>query len=305
METRAAYVTIGAFTIAALIGGLLFGAWLSRASFGEPRTAYDVYFETGISGIAVGSEVQFNGVHAGQVDDIAIDSKNPKRIRVQISVGPDIPIQEGATATVLPRGITGTSYIQIESADHAGPPLVAEAGQPRPVIPSEPSPVQEVLGGAPELLHETQVVLERVADVLDENNRRSFAGTLTNMQRLTKDLADQTATLQTVLPEIEKAATDVQDAAAAVEKLGNTGTAVVDDDVKPLVTDLHALVENVDRTRVALAQSMGQDVTPRLDRALDQLGDAAEAVRRVAERLEESPRDFLLGTSSVPEARLR
>ncbi len=65
METRANFVLIGAFTLAAIVGAFLFIMWI--AGYGTPggRVRYQVIFNGSVSGLTEGALVLFNGLKVG------------------------------------------------------------------------------------------------------------------------------------------------------------------------------------------------------------------------------------------------
>ena len=67
METRANFVLIGAFTLAAILGAFAFIMWIAGYGASGTHRHYQVIFDGSVSGLSVGSNVLFNGLKVGEV----------------------------------------------------------------------------------------------------------------------------------------------------------------------------------------------------------------------------------------------
>ncbi len=65
METRANFVLIGAFTLAAVIGAFQFLMWIVGYGTSGGHRHYQVVFNGSVSGLSTGSNVLFNGLKVG------------------------------------------------------------------------------------------------------------------------------------------------------------------------------------------------------------------------------------------------
>src|SRR5438874_1760773 len=65
METRAPFVIVGAFVLAAIAAVFGFIYWLHNAGGLGPRASYHVQFEGSVPGLLVGAAVLFNGIRVG------------------------------------------------------------------------------------------------------------------------------------------------------------------------------------------------------------------------------------------------
>ena len=80
METRANYVLIGAFTLVASIALLLFGLWAAKYSSERSWQNYMIVFDEAVTGLSVGSPVQFNGIAVGSIQRLSLDPQDPRRV---------------------------------------------------------------------------------------------------------------------------------------------------------------------------------------------------------------------------------
>ena len=55
METRAHHVLIGLFSVLVVVGAMLFGLWLAKASMDSTFKDYEVVFNEAVSGLSKGS----------------------------------------------------------------------------------------------------------------------------------------------------------------------------------------------------------------------------------------------------------
>lgn len=305
METRAPYVLVGAVAVLATAALAAFALWLGDAALGEERERFDIYFEEPVSGLDVGSPVRFNGIRVGRVVETRLDPERPTGVRVTVAVGEDTPIQEGAEAVVLPQGLTGSSYIQIESGPAPAPPLLAQEGRPRPVIPSRKSPIARLVGGAPDLVMRTTVLVERLSRMVDRENRRALTRSLERMETVTANLAAESEELTGVADAIESAAAETQGAARSVDRATGRFATWMDRDLAPLTAEAHSMLQGAHAFVRRLDTNLNGRLAPRLVALTEDLERVAERTAAIAEELEESPREFLLREDGVREVRIR
>jgi len=81
METRANYVLIGAFTLAAVVGAFLFVMWIAGYATPGGHRTFQVVFNGSVSGLSNGANVLFNGmlatypsVKSGRLRGLAVSS---------------------------------------------------------------------------------------------------------------------------------------------------------------------------------------------------------------------------------------
>ena len=86
METRAPFVIVGAFVLAAIVAVFGFVYWLQNAGGLGPRATYHVQFEGSVPGLLVGAAVLFNGIRVGEVTSLRLDSSNPQFVMATIAV---------------------------------------------------------------------------------------------------------------------------------------------------------------------------------------------------------------------------
>src|SRR5438270_2886899 len=93
METRAPFVVVGAFVLAAIAATFGFVYWLHNTGGLGPRATYHVQFEGSVPGLLVGAGVLFNGIRVGEVTDLGLVADDPRRVNATISVALPTPVR--------------------------------------------------------------------------------------------------------------------------------------------------------------------------------------------------------------------
>src|SRR5213596_1259030 len=93
METRAPFVTVGAFVLAAIVAVFGFVYWLHNTGGLGARSTYHVQFYDSVPGLLVGAGVLFNGIRVGEVTGLALVADDPRRVDAVISVAATTPVR--------------------------------------------------------------------------------------------------------------------------------------------------------------------------------------------------------------------
>src|SRR5260370_18334212 len=86
METRAHYVAVGAFVLAAILLAFVTVLWLGRSEFSQQAKRYYIFFRGSVAGLNKGSQVQYNGIPVGRVVDIRVDPGDLEKIQVTVEI---------------------------------------------------------------------------------------------------------------------------------------------------------------------------------------------------------------------------
>src|SRR6202166_5038305 len=133
METRAPFVVVGAFVLAAIAAVFGFVYWLHNTGGLGPRAAYHVQVEGSAPRVLVGAAVLVNGMRVGEVTDLGLAPDNPRRVNAAISVASTTPVRSDTKVGLEFQGLTGVPAIALEGGAQAansgeGPTLLAEPG---------------------------------------------------------------------------------------------------------------------------------------------------------------------------------
>lgn len=304
METKANYVLIGAFTIAVAIFGLLFALWAAKYSSEKSFREYDVIFNEPVTGLTEGSSVQYNGIAVGTVDDLRLAPNDPRQVIARLKLQADAPVKTDTTAKLSMTSLTGSPIIQLTGGNPNSPPLRETRGREVPVIRTQPSALQNIADTANRLV-------ERMDQVLSEENVKRIADTLDHIETLTGSIADQREDLRALIVNARKSSEQLS------KTLETTDRAVNNVD-RELVQKLPGLIAKLDSTltrldsaangangiisenRTAL-NSFANDGLGQLGPTLGELRSLIRDLRRVSDKLDGNPARYLLGRDSPKE----
>ena len=122
METRAPFVIVGAFVLAAIAAVFGFVYWLHNTGGLGPRTTYHVQFEGSVPGLLVGAAVLFNGIRVGEVTELSLAPDNPHRVDAAIAVTSTTPVQSDTKVGLEFQGLTGVPVVALEGGQLVEPP---------------------------------------------------------------------------------------------------------------------------------------------------------------------------------------
>lgn len=211
---------VGIFVSVALLALASFAMWLAGTKGNEPMAEYSVLFERDISGLSLGGPVFFMGVQVGRVSNMELLPGDPVKVRVDISVLADTPIDQGSFASLMSQGITGVNVINISAQPGQHPPLAeAEGDDHHPLIPVRQTGLSAMLAQAPDTISKLNAALDQANLLLGPENRASISQSLANMEELTTALAEDRAAWATLPGDMQSL---LGDAKSLVNELNNT-----------------------------------------------------------------------------------
>lgn len=190
METRAPFVVIGAFVLAALAAVFGFVYWLHNTGGLGPRTTYHVQFEGSVPGLLVGAAVLFNGIRVGEVTELSLAPDNPHRVDASIAVTSTTPVRSDTKVGLEFQGLTGVPVVALE-----GGQLVAASGSV-PTLIAESGAGQSMTQAARDALRHVDAVLAE--------NAGPIKTTIANLQVFSEGLARNTDKLDGIVAGLER-----------------------------------------------------------------------------------------------------
>ena len=190
METRAPFVIVGAFVLAAIVAVFGFVYWLQNTGGLGPRTSYRVQFEGSVPGLLVGAAVLFNGIRVGEVTELGLAPGNPRGVNATISVASTTPVRADTKVGLEFQGLTGVPVIALE-----GGTQVAQSGAV-PTLVAEPGAGQGMTQAARD-------ALRKVDTVLSENSG-ALKDTIDNLKVFSEGLARNTGKLDGIVAGLER-----------------------------------------------------------------------------------------------------
>jgi phospholipid/cholesterol/gamma-HCH transport system substrate-binding protein len=310
METRSNYAIVGAVVVALVVAMFVAVLWLARFS-GADDQHFDIFFKQSITGLAVGSPVAFNGVPVGKIDEIRLLPDTPQFVRVRISIAEDVPVLKGTTAAVESIGFTGVGQISLTGAMQGADPISAPGPYGVPVIPPRVGGFASLLESAPELLNNVSKLTERLAELLDKDNRRSLANILTNVDTVSGALADRAPEIAATIVEAQATLKAATATLKKIDALAGSTQQLLDEDGKPMVADLRraiaaaeASLSRIDKLTAAAEpglEMLSTETLPEANRLVRDLRDLTASLGTVAAKLDEDPAGALIGGRKLPD----
>ena len=190
METRAPYVLIGTFVLAAILAVFGFVYWLNNTGGIGPRTNYHVQFQGPVPGLLVGAGVLFNGIRVGEVTELGLAPDNPRFVNATISVATATPVRADTHVGLEFQGLTGVPVVTLE-----GGMIVAKSGE-LPLLIAEPGAGQSMTQAARDALRRVDTVLQ--------DNSGPLKDTIANFKTFSDGLARNTGKIDGILAGLEK-----------------------------------------------------------------------------------------------------
>lgn len=266
METKANYVLIGAATIVGALLIMLFAMWIAGGEYRRGFYEYEVVFDDPVRGLTEGGEVRFNGIKVGEVRTLRIDPDNTNRVIARVRVSSDVPVREDSEARLEPIGLTGVTLIQL-SAGSPNSDIVRPSGFGGvPLIRGRGSQVDALLERSEDIALRASEAMAAVRDLLTDENIARVSRIITNLERVSEQLADRRGVI-----------TRGGEAAGEIAALARQAR-----------QDLQQLDTVISEMNDAAAVASGETL-PELARAAEEIRRAASSVSRVADNLEQNP----------------
>lgn len=190
METRAPFVIVGTFVLAAIIAVFGFVYWLNNAAGIGRRDTYQVVFDGPVPGLLVGAAVLFNGIRVGEVTSLDLVADKPRDVHATIAVAERTPVRADTKVGLDFQGLTGVPVVALEGGDDAAAPPVQDA------LIAERGAGQSMTQAAREALRKVDKVLSENAAPLHE--------AISNLSTFTDGLARNTPKLDGIVAGLER-----------------------------------------------------------------------------------------------------
>lgn len=275
MSMKPSYFKIGMFVILASL--LILGAIVVFGSglFTQEKIYFETYFDDSVSGLSVGSHVEFKGVRIGRVEKItflrdeygvseqsSVVSKYESYVMVLCSV-PQEDLQEfsyeqrvdrlnqmvtrGLRLQLASNLLTGQAYLQGGFVDPNRSPLLEIAWEPKYMyVPSAPSTFTTMKDSVDKIMYKLQEIdienlVASVESILSSLDKAIAEARIDDISKEARELLVQART------KVEKLDTD-KISVAAQQALASVDHAVADANVPALSHELQSLIVEVRQT---------------------------------------------------------
>jgi len=304
METKANYVLIGAFTLIVGLALLAFGLWAAKYSSDRTWTEYRVVFREAVTGLSVGSPVQYNGIAVGSITELNLVPDDPRQVVARIRLNSNTPVKTDTRAKLAITSLTGPSIIQLSGGTPQAQALTAVNRDPAPIIPTTPSALQNITDVA-------NRIVERMDQVLSDRNVASINATLANLETISGGLADRDQGTQALLLSARDAARSLDDTLKTTNgTIKRLDTNLVQQ-LPPILDKLETTLTKLDSAAGSADSILGEnrsainsfanDGLAQLGPTLTELRGLIRDLRRVSDKLDNNPARYLLGRDAPKE----
>ncbi|HTR82881.1 MAG TPA: MlaD family protein, partial [Reyranella sp.] len=237
MENKSPYVLIGAAVLVFIAAVVGFVIWKLREGDQTSYAYYDILFSGDVQGLTVDSPVYYRGLRVGRVHDIRLTSRRDvqrstgrerlaEKIEVTVAVNSSIDIRERSYAVFEKPFIAGAAYIQIVGRLEVDQikPKKKLGDTPYPEIREGASFLQATSTSAQELLTKASTTVDRLNQVLSDENITSFSETMKSLSTVASGIAKQDPAIQSALAELPAAIADFQKSFAKLNSLADSLT---------------------------------------------------------------------------------
>jgi len=298
METRSNHTLTGLAVVILTVAAVVLGLWIAgELRQGDTRN-YTVYLEESVSGLSENSRVLFQGVPVGRVSELALDPKDPGRVRLTLEVSADTPIRADTQAVLRTQGAMGTMRLELESGDMEAPPLETPEGEPYPVIQSRPSFWARVDGSVDQGLAAVDTAARQISKLLSDENVDALSDTLGQLETFSDTLAGNSEEIDRIL----SGAAEMADAGETLalrlpmtlDRLDEAlkGVESFSRSVDTAAQDISRMAEEGEKT----LGYVNRHTLREMDALMRQLNHLSDRLGRLSDQLSEDPNQLLYGS---------
>lgn len=299
MENRSHALIAGLFTLTLAVAAALALWWFSDA-----RDAMHVYLlETrgSVTGLNREAQVRYRGIRAGKVRDIRPDPDDPAVLLVEIGLARQYVLTDRTVARLNQQGITGLTYVMLEEGDAgSGTPLPVDGSARLAIRPSLFDSLGERVAGIAE---RAEVLAGRLDRLLDEKNAQNVERALDNLAVASeglKELPQIAAAFRAALSEANLARL-----AAILAHLEKTAgeAAPLTVEARALLATFSALTGRIDAVLAhagVVGERLDRDTLPRVEALTTEIHAATRRLDRLLDTLNDAPQAVLFGATPVP-----
>ena len=303
METRAHHVLIGAFTVVVVVLAVLFALWLGKSSLSKQHHYYDIVFTEAVTGLSTGSPVQYNGIQVGQVSQLKLDPRDPRKVLARIQIAADTPIKVDTRAKLGLLGLTGVAFVQLTGGAPDSPQLMPTPENPVPVIKSESSALTKLLASGSDVVTNLNGILDRLGRIVSQQNVDRISQTLENIDQTTTSLAAEREDLRQLIQQASEASVQLNKTLAGTNKLINGPALATLQHAQAAMVSLQQTTKTLNDLLADNKDSLQSGL-----RGVDQIGPTLRQLRatlhdiqQVTNQLQANPAAYLLGRDHPAE----
>ena len=260
---RVTNLLIGTMTLAAIAAGFVGMLTVQKLRTAQARSPLRVVFDGSASGLRKGGPVNFDGVPAGEITSITLES--PRKIVAMTMLDNSAPIRKDTVVGIEFQGLTGVAAISLVGGAASAPPVPLDKDGV-PVLTADLSEQQSIA----DTLHNVDKVIV--------DNEATIKDALLSFETYTASLKSKGQAIDDV---IAKAENGLEGFSHAVDKVDNLLPGLADGKASELFEKLKSIRETADGFRHKSATVMEEARQTLLD-----LGDTAS---KMSQKLEPQP----------------
>jgi len=283
-------------------------------AFSGSATTYRAFFPFA-GGLEPGATVRYSGgPKVGRVEKLGLDPQDPSRIEITFSVKPGYPVKTDSHVRIMSLSPLGDNHLEVVPGSQKAP-----LARPGDTLQSDPyvdfnaltSKLNDLAPQAQQLLKtlneratELRVTIDRVNDVLNDQNRANLSGALANVNGM---LAENRVPIKSTVHNLESTSKKLEPLLQDLHKTSEQANQTLnhlDEMLKENRPDIRQAVIDLRRSLASVT-----NLTGRLDKTLDvnseNIDELLENLRAVSENLKEftdtiKTRPYTLIRSSSP-----
>ena len=306
MKSKTQKVRLGIFIFISIV--LLFSLIIFFAAnqlFEKSDTYLVSYHDVSVSGLEVGSPVNYLGIEIGSISNIFIDPQDVNVIIVELALKPGTPIKKDAYADIVSMGITGLKTIEIRGGSNQ-----AEFLSKGEYIKAGSSATEEITGRASIIAEKAEKVINNLQLFTIPENLYKFSDAASNINLLATQLNRTIQLVDTLIKENRIAVNEtVKSANLVVSNLSESSqilkqtiysinNIVQSDTLKQIVGNAHDISQNLKDSDLKLFIQNLAEVTDQTRRLLYKLDENLE---NNSQELTESIRLLRITLSNLEE----
>lgn len=248
-------------------------------------------------GLEPGAVVRYvGGPKAGRVEQLRIDPQDPAKIEITFSISKDVPVKTDSKVRIFFLGALSENYIEVA----AGSPE-AQLAPPGSMLPSaEFTSLADIAGQIQALgpeaeklllnlntrVEELKETIDRVNQLLNEQNRANVAASLSNIRGMLEENRPAVKRALANVDEVSEKAKvlmdDMRQAIAEAEKAIKNVDAMITEN-RP---DIEAAIQDLRKALTSASSALDQ-IDRTLDYNAENIDETLENMRRTTENLKE------------------
>jgi len=314
MEAKREQAIVGLFVLIAS-GLLVVTVFALSGAFAGTAKTFKVYLPFA-GGIEPGAAVRYaGGPKVGRVEQLRIDPQNPARIEITFDVKADLPVKSDSKVRIMSMSPLGDNHLEVvPGTQQAAPAPSGSTLQADPYVDfnaitarlNDLAPqAQQLLATLNDRGAELKVTIDRVNDVLNDQNRGNLSATIAHTRGM---LEENRPKLRSTLSNIDKSSAKLEPLIDDFRKTSteaNKALQHVDEMIGEDRPDIHKAILQLRQNLDSL-----QDLTGQLNNTLsansENIDEILENMRHVSENMKEftetiKTRPYTLLRSSVPK----